>query len=45
MTPDRVLDCRGSRADRPTGGIHWPELTEEKIAAIPLLGRLREAQG
>jgi 5-formyltetrahydrofolate cyclo-ligase len=45
VTPERVLDCRGSRADRPTGGIRWSELTEEKIAAIPLLGRLRGAQG
>lgn len=41
VTPDRVIDCRGRRADRPTGGIRWSELTEEKIAAIPLLGRLR----
>lgn len=42
VTPDRVIDCRGRRADRPTGGIRWSELTEEKIASIPLLGRLRE---
>ena len=41
VTPDRVLDCRARRADRPTGGIRWSELTEDKIAAIPLLGRLR----
>ncbi len=43
VTPDRVLDCRPLRADRPTGGIRWSELTEAKIAAIPLLGRLRPA--
>ncbi|WP_240157218.1 5-formyltetrahydrofolate cyclo-ligase [Pseudonocardia broussonetiae] len=41
VTPDRVIDCRPLRGDRPTGGIAWAELTEEKIAAIPLLGRLR----
>lgn len=41
VTPDRVIDCRPLRGARPTGGIAWAELTEEKIAAIPLLGRLR----
>lgn len=41
VTPDRVLDCRPLRPGRPTGGIRWSELTEAKIAAIPLLGRLR----
>jgi 5-formyltetrahydrofolate cyclo-ligase len=44
VTPDRVLYCRpGHRAPRPQARIHWPELTEEKIAAIPLLTRLRQA--
>ncbi|MBW0116953.1 5-formyltetrahydrofolate cyclo-ligase [Pseudonocardia abyssalis] len=42
VTPDRIVDCRGRRAERPTGGIRWSELTEAKIAAIPLLGRLRQ---
>jgi 5-formyltetrahydrofolate cyclo-ligase len=35
VTPDRVIDCRAARAGRPTGGLRWAELTEEKIAAIP----------
>ena len=42
VTPDRVLDCR---ADRPPARIRWEELTEEKIAAIPLLGALRRGRG
>ena len=37
ITPDRVIDCRGQRGPRPAVGICWAELTEEKIAAIPLL--------
>lgn len=41
ITPDRVLDCRGGRGARPADGIRWPELTEAKIAAIPLLRALR----
>jgi 5-formyltetrahydrofolate cyclo-ligase len=41
VTPERVLDCRAARAGRPTGGIRWDELTDEKIAAIPLLAALR----
>jgi len=43
VTPERVIDCRAGRRERPVGGIRWSELTEEKIAAIPLLGALREA--
>jgi 5-formyltetrahydrofolate cyclo-ligase len=43
VTPDRVIDCRSARAERPAGGLRWAELTEEKIAAIPLLRRLRPA--
>ena len=39
VTADRVLVCDG--ADREAGHVRWDELTEEKIAAIPLLGRLR----
>jgi 5-formyltetrahydrofolate cyclo-ligase len=37
ITPDRVIDCRDRRGPRPEAAIRWPELTEEKIAAIPLL--------
>ena len=40
VTPDRVIDCRSVRADRPASGIRWGELTEAKIAAIPLLHAL-----
>jgi 5-formyltetrahydrofolate cyclo-ligase len=45
VTPERVLDCRAHRAERPTGGIDWAALTEAKIAAIPLLTALRAARG
>jgi len=41
VTPDRVIDCRAGRGPRPPARIRWPELTAEKIAAIPLLARLR----
>ncbi|MGI9004441.1 MAG: 5-formyltetrahydrofolate cyclo-ligase [Pseudonocardia sp.] len=41
VTPERVIDCREGRAERPTGDLRWSELTEEKIAAIPLLAALR----
>jgi 5-formyltetrahydrofolate cyclo-ligase len=41
VTPERVIDCRPHRAARPRDGIRWHELTEEKIAAIPLLAALR----
>ena len=41
VTPQRIIDCRGRRGPRPSGGIFWPELTEAKIAAIPLLAALR----
>lgn len=41
VTPERVIDCRGARPERPAAGILWESLTEAKIAAIPLLGRLR----
>ena len=42
ITPDRVIDCRRQRGPRPQSGICWPELTEEKIAAIPLLAAQRD---
>jgi len=41
VTPDRIVDCRSRRNGRPDCGIRWTELTEEKIAAIPLLRALR----
>jgi 5-formyltetrahydrofolate cyclo-ligase len=41
VTPDRVIDCRPAHGPRPAAGICWPDLTEEKIAAIPLLAALR----
>jgi 5-formyltetrahydrofolate cyclo-ligase len=41
VTPERVIDCRPGRPPRAAATIEWAELTEEKIAAIPLLGRLR----
>jgi 5-formyltetrahydrofolate cyclo-ligase len=37
VTPERVIDCRPRHGPRPTPGIRWEDLTEEKIAAIPLL--------
>jgi 5-formyltetrahydrofolate cyclo-ligase len=39
VTADQVLEC--PRGAREPGRIHWAELTEEKVAAIPLLGQLR----
>ena len=41
VTPDRVIDCRPAHGPRPAAGICWQDLTEEKIAAIPLLAALR----
>jgi 5-formyltetrahydrofolate cyclo-ligase len=37
VTPERVIDCRPRHGPRPLPGIRWEDLTEEKIAAIPLL--------
>jgi 5-formyltetrahydrofolate cyclo-ligase len=41
ITPERVIDCRGGPLARPAAGIEWADLTQEKIAAIPLLSALR----
>ena len=41
VTPDRVIDCRARHALRPPAAICWDDLTEDKIAAIPLLTALR----
>ncbi|MGH9008517.1 MAG: 5-formyltetrahydrofolate cyclo-ligase [Acidimicrobiia bacterium] len=40
VTPERVIEIP-RRKRRSHAGIRWDELTEEKIAAIPLLARLR----
>ena len=45
VTPDRIIDGRPGRGPRPATGISWPELTEAKIAAIPLLTALRLSGG
>jgi 5-formyltetrahydrofolate cyclo-ligase len=44
VTPERVIDCRSLRGPRPPAGIVWDDLTDEKIAAIPLLAALRSAR-
>jgi 5-formyltetrahydrofolate cyclo-ligase len=44
VTPDRVIDCRPRHEPRPAASICWDDLTEEKIAAIPLLRALRNNQ-
>jgi 5-formyltetrahydrofolate cyclo-ligase len=43
VTPERIIDCRPRHGPRPAAQINWPALTEEKIAAIPLLTSLRPA--
>lgn len=43
VTPERIIDCRPRRGRRPAPGIDWADLTEDKIAAIPLLSALRGA--
>lgn len=40
ITPERLIDCRDGQHARPTAGIRWDDLTDEKIAAIPLLTAL-----
>jgi len=40
ITPERVIGCRGG-GKRPPARLRWEDLTEEKIAAIPLLSALR----
>jgi 5-formyltetrahydrofolate cyclo-ligase len=41
VTPDRVIDCRRGQGSRPAPSIRWEDLTDEKIAAIPLLAAQR----
>jgi 5-formyltetrahydrofolate cyclo-ligase len=45
ITPERVIDCRRAHGPRPAAGICWDDLTEEKIAAIPLLAAQRPYSG
>jgi len=42
VTPERIIDCRPLHGSRAPAGIRWEDLTEEKIAAIPLLTARRE---
>ncbi len=42
VTPDEVLEVTGRR--RPPATIRWDELTDDKIAAIPVLAALRAAR-
>jgi len=44
VTPDRVIDCRSRHGPRQAAGIRWDDLTEEKIAAIPLLSAQRASE-
>ena len=41
VTPERVIDCHPRHGTRPSAAIRWEDLTEEKIAAIPLLAAQR----
>lgn len=41
VTPERVIDCARARGSRAVPRVRWDELTDEKIAAIPVLSRLR----
>ncbi len=41
VTPGRVIDCRRGQGPRAAPSIRWEDLTEEKIAAIPLLAAQR----
>jgi 5-formyltetrahydrofolate cyclo-ligase len=43
VTPDRLIDCRPRHPQRHPARISWEDLTDEKIAAIPLLTALRPA--
>ncbi|MGO8959594.1 MAG: 5-formyltetrahydrofolate cyclo-ligase [Streptosporangiaceae bacterium] len=41
VTPERIIDCRAAHGPRRAVRIRWNDLTEEKIAAIPLLAAQR----
>jgi 5-formyltetrahydrofolate cyclo-ligase len=42
VTPERIIECGDRRRARPAAGIRWDDLTDEKIASIPLLSALRK---
>ena len=44
VTPERVIDCRPRHGPGQAAAIRWDDLTEEKIAAIPLLAAQRASQ-
>jgi 5-formyltetrahydrofolate cyclo-ligase len=44
VTPDAVVEA-ARRTDRPSPGVRWEELTDEKIAAIPVLAALAAERG
>jgi 5-formyltetrahydrofolate cyclo-ligase len=44
VTPERIIDCRPRHGPRRAARICWDDLTEEKIAAIPLLAAQRARQ-
>jgi len=44
VTPERVIEARPGARPRPDPAIEWGDLTDEKIAAIPLLTTLRAAR-
>ena len=43
VTPERVVRCAPSEGWR-LPGLQWDDLTDDKIAAIPLLGRLQQTR-
>jgi len=43
VTPERVVHCRRPRGWR-LPALRWDDLTDDKVAAIPLLARLRAAR-
>jgi 5-formyltetrahydrofolate cyclo-ligase len=42
VTPERIIDCRPLHGPREAPAIRWEDLTDEKIAAIPLLAAQRK---
>ncbi len=44
VTPERVIDCRPLHGQREPARVRWEDLTNEKIAAIPLLSARRPAR-
>ncbi len=43
VTPDQVIEA-SREGPRPVGRLRWDELTEDKLAAIPVLQRLRSSR-